>query len=132
MKHIPHRCPSHTARIVTKKRVDGANNLHALKYSNTEGSKSPDEMKSLVQKEEAVTNYSISIDNNSYSCKNDSPNKSDIIDESPQAAKEKDSKKTKVLGKIFVSTPDRRRSAEHKSEVSFKINIKLHVHGQLV
>ena len=118
-----------------KKRLASGNNggtrfltKAALKYSNTEGSKSPDEMKSLVQKEEAVSNYSISIDNNSYSCKNDSPNKSDIIDESPQAAKEKDSKKTKVLGKIFVSTPDRRRSAEHKSEASFKINIKLHIH----
>ena len=123
-----------------KKRLASGNNggtrfltKAALKYSNTEGSKSPDEMKSLVRKEDAMSNnYSINIDNNSFSCKNDSPNKSDIIDESPQAAKEKDSKKTKVLGKIFVSTPDRRRSAEHKSEVSFKINKKLHVHGQLV
>ena len=121
-----------------KKRLASGNNggtkfltKAALKYSNTEGTKSPDEMKSLVRKEEAVSNYNISIDNNSYSSKNDSPNKSDIIDESPQAAKEKDSKKTKVLGKIFVSTPDRRRSAEHKSEVSFKIKIKAPCSGSI-
>ena len=92
----------------------------ALKYSDPSGSESQDEMKSLIQKEEAVSNYNISFDNNSS--KNDSPNKSDIIDESPHAAKEKDSKKTKVLGKIFVSTPDRRRSAEHKSEVNYWFN----------
>ena len=107
-----------------KKRLASGNNggtrfltKAALKYSDPEGSESQDEMKSLVREEEAVSNYNISFDNNSS--KNDSPNKSDIIDESPQAAKEKDSKKTKLLGKIFVSTPDRRRSAEHKSEVNF-------------
>ena len=73
-------------------------------------------MKCVERVEELVSSHHIRFD--IISSKNDSPNKSDIIDESPQAAKEKDSKKTKVLGKIFVSTPDRRRSAEHKSEVN--------------
>ena len=45
---------------------------------------------------------------NNNSSKIDYLNKSDIIDESPQADKEKDSK-------ILVTTPDRRRSAKHKS-----------------
>ena len=87
----------------------------ALKFSDPEGSESQDDMKSLMTEEEAVNNFNISFDNNSS--KNDSPNKSDIIEESPQAAREKDSKKTKVLGKIFVSTPDKRRSEDHQSEV---------------
>ena len=87
----------------------------ALKFSDPEGSESQDDMKSLMTEEESVNNFNISFNNNRS--KNDSPNKSDIIEESPQAAREKDSKKTKVLGKIFVSTPDKRRSEDHQSEV---------------
>ena len=122
----------------------------ALKHSDDDALKAhdePQEMKSLLLEEEEVDNFNISFNNSSKndssnrsfnnsskndspnkslnnSSKNDSHNKSDLIDESPQAAKEKDSKKTRVLGKIFVSTPDRRRSEdiqERKSEVDKNI-----------
>ena len=54
------------------------------------------------------------------SSRNDSLEKSDNNEDSPHQSvadmKEKDCKKTKLLGKIFVSTPERKRSEEVQSE----------------
>ena len=63
---------------------------------------------------------------NNGSKENDSLDKSDNIEESPQhsttSTKEKDSKKTKLLGKIFVSTPERKVREEVQSEVIISLS----------
>ena len=73
------------------------------------------EMKNLLKEEQEVNNFNISFDRSS---KDDSHNKSDVMEESPQAINDKDNKKTKLLGKIFVSTPERKRSQDYRSEVN--------------
>ena len=89
----------------------------ALKFSDTPRNSDSD-FDSLFNNDSKVQKQSNTFDGNSS--KDDSlnaSNKSEPNDDSPQQVKKKDPKKKKLLGKIFVSTPDRKKSEEFQSEV---------------
>lgn len=70
-----------------------------------------EKIESLRKEEESVDKFNTSFDgNNSKNVSTES------VDDSPQN-KPKDSKKKMLLGKIFVSTPERKKSQDHQSEV---------------
>jgi len=117
----------------------------ALKQSQEDktsgGSEGKEDMSSMLREEEEIENFNISFESkaatptNEISHDSTGPNddseeeKTDediIVDDSPPppaaavSRQDKDSKKTKVLGKIFVSTPERKRSADVQSEEMIK------------
>ena len=82
------------------------------------------EMSNILQEEEEIDNFNISFESKAAAATDQShdttgPNETDediIVDDSPPPPVGK----TKVLGKIFVSTPDRRRSEDVQSEEMIK------------
>ena len=99
----------------------------ALKQSEESGAGSKaKEMSSILQEEEEIDNFNISFESKAAATTDIShdtsgPNETDediIVDDSPPPPVGK----TKVLGKIFVSsgTPDRRRSEDVQSEEMIK------------
>ena len=112
----------------------------ALKQSQDEKSSKETErkeMSSMLREEEEIENYNISFESKSHDTTEDKTDEDIIVDDSPphpsppppprpqpqpqsQPRQDKDSKKTRLLGKIFVSTPDRRRSEDVQSEEMIK------------
>ena len=82
-------------------------------------------MSNILQEEEEIDNFNISFESKGGAAATDlshdttGPNETDediVVDDSPPPPVGK----TKVLGKIFVSTPDRRRSEDVQSEEMIK------------
>ena len=116
----------------------------ALKQSReeelSEGPEGREDVSSMLREEEEIENFNISFESKTATPTKDishdttgphdgsDEDKTDediIVDDSPPPPppvnnQDKDSKKTKVLGKIFVSTPDRKRSEDVQSEEMIK------------
>ena len=110
-QHSPHRVPTKAA-------------LKQSDESKSEVGSKATEMSHILREEEEIDNFNISFESKAaattdLSHDTSGPAETDediVVDDSPPPPVGK----TKVLGKIFVSTPDRRRSEDVQSEEMIK------------
>jgi len=128
-------------RITLKKRTSSnfyiePDDQHSLKRVPTKaalkqsGEKSGEEsegreMNSMLREEEEIENFNISFESKSHQTTGEKSDEDIVVDDCPSpqppppTRQDKDCKK-RVLGKIFVSTPDRKRSEDVQSEEMIK------------